>query len=85
MSLESKIRNAEAQKREIEIRRKHKEQEKELFGREQKAKPYYLKEADVKKLAKEERLQGMGKRARDKAEKRRRKREKGKDAKDMLG
>lgn len=83
MSMESKIRNAEARQRETEIRRKHKQKEKEALRTGQKSKPYFLKEADVRKLAKEEKLQSMGKRARDKAEKRRQKREKGKDAKDM--
>ncbi|KAL2432508.1 rRNA biogenesis protein rrp36 [Exophiala dermatitidis] len=83
MSIESKLRNAEARQRENEIRRKHKQQEKEALRTGQKAKPYYLKEADVKKLAKQERLESMSKRAREKAEKRRQKREKGKDAKDM--
>ncbi|KAJ9612524.1 rRNA biogenesis protein rrp36 [Cladophialophora chaetospira] len=83
MSMESKIRNAEARQRETEIRKKHKEKEKEAIRSGQKAKPYYLKEADVRKLAKEERLQGLGKKARDKADKRRQKREKGKDSRDM--
>jgi ribosomal RNA-processing protein 36 len=83
MSLESKIRNAEAQQRESEIRKKHKEKEREALRAGEKSKPYYLKDADVKKLVKEDRLQGMGKRARDKAEKRRMKREKGKEARDM--
>ncbi|EXJ80482.1 hypothetical protein A1O1_08627 [Capronia coronata CBS 617.96] len=83
MSMEAKIRSAEARQRENEIRKKHKEKEKEALRTGQKAKPYFLKEADVRKLAKEEKMQGMSKRARDKAEKRRQKREKGKDAKDM--
>ncbi len=83
MSMESKIRNAESQQRETEIRKKHKEKEKEAIRSGQKAKPYYLKEADVRRLAKEERLQGLGKKARDKADKRRQKREKGKDSRDM--
>ncbi|EXJ79719.1 hypothetical protein A1O3_08002 [Capronia epimyces CBS 606.96] len=83
MSIESKIRNSEARQRENEIRKKHKQQQKAALRTGEKSKPYYLKEAEVKKLAKEEKLQSMGKRARDKAEKRRQKREKGKDAKDM--
>ncbi|KAJ9626650.1 rRNA biogenesis protein rrp36 [Knufia peltigerae] len=83
MSLESKVRNAEMRQKEEAIKRRHNQQEKEALRTGQKAKPYYLKEADVRKLAKEERLQSLGKRARDKAEKRRQKREKGKDARDM--
>ncbi|KIX93653.1 uncharacterized protein Z520_10559 [Fonsecaea multimorphosa CBS 102226] len=83
MSLESKIRNAEAHQREKEIQKRHKEKEKEALRTGQKSKPYYLKEADIKRLAKEERLQSLGKKGRDKAEKRRRKREKAKEARDM--
>ncbi|KIX10604.1 uncharacterized protein Z518_01688 [Rhinocladiella mackenziei CBS 650.93] len=83
MSMESKIRNAEARQRENEIRKKHKEQEKESLRTGKKSRPYYLKDAEVRKLANEVRLQAMGTRARDKAEKRRRKREKGKEAKLM--
>ncbi len=83
MSLESKVRSAEARQRENEIRKKHKQHEKEALRQGQKSKPYFLKDADIKKRATEERLQSLGKRARDKAEKRRGKREKGKDARDM--
>ena len=83
MSMESKIRNAESRQRETEVRKRHKEKEKEALRSGQKAKPYYLKEADVKKLANEERMQSLGKKARDTAEKRRRKREKTKASKDM--
>ncbi|ETI23042.1 hypothetical protein G647_04838 [Cladophialophora carrionii CBS 160.54] len=83
MSMESKVRNAQSRQREAEIRKKHKEKEKEALRSGQKSKPYFLKEADVKRLAKQERLESMGKKARDKAEKRRLKREKGKEARDM--
>lgn len=83
MSMESKIRNADARQRELDIRRKHKEKEKEALRAGQKSKPYYLKEADVRRLAKEEKLQSMSKKARDKAEQRRRKREKTKESRDM--
>ena len=83
MSMESKIKNAEARQQENAIRKKHKEKEKEALRNGRKAQPYFLKEADVKRLAKEERLSGLGKKARDKADKRRQKREKGKDARDM--
>ncbi|KIW71588.1 hypothetical protein PV04_03735 [Phialophora macrospora] len=83
MSMESKMRSAQSRQRETEIRKKHKEKEKEALRSGQKSKPYFLKEADVKRLAKQERLESMGKKARDKAEKRRLKREKGKEARDM--
>ncbi len=83
MSLESKLRNAEMRQKQEEVKRRHKQQEQEALRTGQKAAPYYLKDAEVKKLAKEEKLQSMGKRARDKSEKRRRKREKGKEARDM--
>ena len=83
MSMESKIRSAEARQRETEIRKRHHEKEKEALRTRQKAKPYFLKEADVKKLAKEERLNSLGKKARDTAEKRKRKREKTKESRDM--
>ncbi|KAI1627010.1 hypothetical protein EDD37DRAFT_245324 [Exophiala viscosa] len=83
MSMEAKVRNAQARQKEEEIRKRHKEEEKEAIRTGQKAKPYYLKEADVRKKVKEERLQSMSKGARDKADKRRQKREKGKEARDM--
>jgi ribosomal RNA-processing protein 36 len=83
MAMESRVRNAQSRQRETEIRKKHKVQEKEALRSGQKSKPYFLKEADVKRLAKQERLESLGKKARDKAEKRRLKREKGKEARDM--
>lgn len=83
MSMEANARNAENRQKENEIRSKHKQQEKAALSAGQKSKPYYLKDAEVRKLIKEERLQSMGKQARDKAEKRKMKREKGKDARDM--
>lgn len=83
MSMEAKVRNAEARQKEEEIKKRHKEEEKEALRTGQKSRPYYLKEADVRKKVKEERLQSMSKGARDKAEKRRMKREKGKEARDM--
>jgi hypothetical protein len=83
MSMEAKIKSGEARQKENEIKKKHKDAEKAALSAGQKAKPYYLKEADVRKLAKEERLESMGKRAREKSEKRKRKREKGKESRDM--
>ncbi|KAI1619199.1 hypothetical protein EDD37DRAFT_614137 [Exophiala viscosa] len=83
MSMEAKVRNAESRQKEETIEKRHKEEEKEALRTGQKSRPYYLKEADVKKRVKEERLQSISKGARDKAEKRRMKREKGKEARDM--
>lgn len=83
MSIESKIRSAEARQRESKILKEHNQQERDAIRAGQKAKPYYLKPGEVKKKAEEERVASMGKRARDKAEKRKKKREKSKDARNM--
>lgn len=83
MSIESKLRSAEARQKEREILQRHTEKEKQAIKSGQKSKPYYLKASEVKKMVNTERLDAMGKRARDKALERRRKREKGKDARDM--
>jgi ribosomal RNA-processing protein 36 len=83
MSVESRIRNAEARQRESEIVKQHNHKERQAIQAGQKANPYYLKPGEVKKQAEADRLQGMGKKARDKAEARKKKREKSKDAKSM--
>lgn len=83
MSVESKIRSAEARQRESKILKEHNQKEREAIRAGQKAKPYYLKPGEVKKKAEEERVAGMGKRARDKAEQRKKKREKSKEARFM--
>jgi ribosomal RNA-processing protein 36 len=83
MSVESKIRNAEARQRESEIVKQHNQKERQAIQAGQKAKPYYLKPGEVKKQAEADRLEGMGKKARDKKEARKKKREKSKDAKNM--
>ncbi|ETN40113.1 uncharacterized protein HMPREF1541_04388 [Cyphellophora europaea CBS 101466] len=83
MSAEAKIRNAEARQRESKIVTEHNQKEREAIRAGQKAKPYYLKPGEIRKQAEEERVASMGKRARDKAEKRKKKREKSKDAKNM--
>ncbi|KAK5468004.1 rRNA biogenesis protein rrp36 [Exophiala xenobiotica] len=83
MSLESKLRNAEMRQKQEEVKKRHKQQEKEALRTGQKAAPYYLKDAEVKKLVKEEKLQSMSKSAREKSEKKRMKREKGKEGRDM--
>ena len=83
MSLESKLRRAEALNREKEILRKHKQEEREAIKSGAKERPYYLKKSDVKKEVVSQRLAGMSKKARDKAEERKRKRIKGKESRDM--
>ena len=83
MSLESKIRAADAKQRENEILKRHKEKEKEAIRSGQKAKPYFLKKSDVKKEASAEKFNSMGKKARDKTSERKRKRVTGKESKGM--
>lgn len=83
MSVEAKIRSAEARQRESKIVKEHNQKEREAIRSGQKATPYYLKPGEIKKKAEEERVAGMGKRARDKAEMRKKKREKSKDARSM--
>ena len=83
MSLDSKMRSAEAKQREQEIVKRHKQQEREAIKSGQKSKPYFMKRSDVKKEALAEKFESMGKKARDKAMERKRKRVKGKEAKGM--
>lgn len=83
MSLDSKMRAAEAQQREKDILRRHKQKEKEAIKSGQKSKPYFLKRSDIKREALAEKFDSMGKRARDKAMERKRKRVKGKESKGM--
>ncbi|KIV91045.1 hypothetical protein PV10_05630 [Exophiala mesophila] len=83
MSMEAKLKNVETRQKENEIRLKHKREQREALRSGQTSRPYYLKDSDIKKKIKEDTWNSMGKQARDKAEKRRQKREKGKDSKDM--
>lgn len=83
MSLEAKLRNAQYQRRETEILQDHKRKEREAIREGKKARPYYLKQSDLKKQIEQERQDAMGKRARDKSDKRKKKREKTKEARDM--
>ncbi|KAK5944862.1 rRNA biogenesis protein rrp36 [Knufia obscura] len=83
MSIESKLRNAQYQRREAEILQEHKKKEREAIREGKKARPYYLKQSELKKQIKQERQDAMGKRARDKSDKRKKKREKTKEARDM--
>jgi ribosomal RNA-processing protein 36 len=83
MAFENKIRAVEARQRTRGIETQHKQKEKELIRTGQKAKPYYLKPSEIKKLAETERLENMGKKARDKSMKRKQKREKSKESRQM--
>ena len=83
MSLDSKMRAAEGQQRERDIVKRHKQKEKEAIKSGQKSKPYFLKRSDIKREALAEKFDSMGKKARDKAMKRKRKRVKGKESKGM--
>jgi len=59
MSLEAKLRRAEALNREKEILRKHKVEEREAIKSGVKEKPYYLKKSDVRKEVLTKRFEGM--------------------------
>lgn len=83
MSMEARLRNAEKQSKEREILARHKTQEKQAIREGKKSRPYFLKKSDLKKEIERERLEGMGKKQKDKMEKRKRMREKTKEAKDM--
>lgn len=83
MSLEAKLRNTGDKRREEEILREHKRQERQAIKDGKKARPYYLKESELKKRVLEERKAAMGAKARDKSEKRKRKREKTREARSM--
>jgi ribosomal RNA-processing protein 36 len=83
MSLESKLRRAEALNREKEVLRKYKQEERQAIKSGAKEKPYFLKKSDVKKEVLTQRFEGMSKKARDKAVERKRKRVKGKESRDM--
>ncbi len=83
MAFENRIRSVEAKQRARDIEKQHKQKEKDMIRTGQKTKPYYLKPGEIKKLAENERLEGMGKKARDKALDRKRKREKSKESRHM--
>ena len=83
MSIEAKLRNAETQRREAQILQEHKRTEREAIREGKKSKAYYLKPSEVKKQIIQERRDAMGKKARDKSDKRKKMREKTKEARDM--
>ena len=83
MSLDSKMRAADEKHREKEILKRHKEKQREAIKLGEKSRPYFLKKSDVKREALTERFNSMGKKARDKAMERKRKRVKGKEARGM--
>lgn len=82
-SLGSKVASSTARKREAELRRAHKQREREAIRDGRKTQPYYLKKGEVRKEVERERVESMGKRARDKKELRKRKREKGKEGRGL--
>lgn len=83
MSFENKLRAAEAKQRERDVVKQHTQSEKDAIRTGQKSKPYYLKQSDVKRMADEERKKGMSKKAQDKTERNRVKRQKTKEARNM--
>ncbi len=83
MSLSSKLATSEVKTREKEILRAHKVKEREAIREGRKSKPYYLKAGEVRKEIEREQTEGMGKRALEKRELRRRKREKGREGRDL--
>ena len=83
MSIESKVRLAEAKQQENEILKRHKQKEREAIKSGQKEKPYFLKRSELRKEALVQRFNSMGKKAREKVMDRKRKRMKGKDSKGM--
>ncbi|RMZ88611.1 hypothetical protein DV736_g4171, partial [Chaetothyriales sp. CBS 134916] len=83
MSIEAKVRNAQTRQREAEILAAHKRQEKAALADGRKHQPYYLNESAVRRQMAEERRESMGKQARDKADRRRLKRDKTKAARGM--
>jgi ribosomal RNA-processing protein 36 len=83
MSLEAKLRRAEALNTEKDILQKHKAEEREAIKSGAKEQPYFLKKSDVRKEVLTQRFEGMSKKARDKAVERKRKRDKGKESRDM--
>lgn len=85
MSMESKIRNAEIQQKDREIRQRHKREERAAISEGKKSRPYFLKQSDVRKEIEKERLEGMSKKAKETMEKRKIKRIKGKEKRDMPG
>ncbi|RMZ86211.1 hypothetical protein DV737_g311, partial [Chaetothyriales sp. CBS 132003] len=83
MSIEAKVRNTQTRQREADILAAHKRQEKAALADGRKQRPYYLKESAVRKQIADEHRESMGKSARDKADRRRAKRDKTKAAREM--
>jgi ribosomal RNA-processing protein 36 len=82
-SLSSKLSTSSAKMREREILRAHKQKEREALREGRKQTPYHLKRREVRKEIERERVEGMGTKAREKREVRRRKREKGKEGRGL--
>jgi ribosomal RNA-processing protein 36 len=83
MSIESKVRLAEAKQQENEILKRHKQKEREAIKSGQKEKPYFLKQSELRRQVLVQRFNSLSKKAREKAMDRKRKRMKGKESKDM--
>lgn len=83
MSMESKKRASETKVLEQSIRQNHRRKEKELIREGRKQTPYYLKDSDIKRKIEAERLKGMGRKQREKSDKRKRKKMAGKAIKTM--
>lgn len=83
MSLSSKQRQAASRAKEREILQRHKREEKQAIREGRKSKPFFLKQSQVRKEIEEQRKEGMGKKAREKSERRKRKKEQGKEMKMM--
>ncbi len=82
-SLTSKIASSSAKSRETEILRAHKQKEREAIREGRKSQPYYLKKGEVRKQVERQGVEALGKRAREKKELRKRKREKGREGRGL--
>lgn len=82
-SLTAKLRSSETKSREREILRAHRRKEKEAIREGRKTRPFHLKKAEVRKEIERERTEGMGKRAREKRDLRRQKRDKGREGRGL--
>ena len=84
-SLQAKQSYAETKQAEREVLRQHRTKEREAMKAGQKGQRFHLKRSEVRKEVEKAREQGMGKRAREKLEKNRRKRVEGREKRMMPG
>lgn len=73
----------ESKQREREVRSQHRKRERELIREGKKSKPYFLKDADVKREMIVQKFEGMGGKEKSRALERRRKKVAGKEKKEM--